>query len=108
MGTILEKVVARGVPLLDAEGADKQILALLRQVGKLEIETAAQAEGLKLARQRLSSLADRNAALENAIKAISAVCYWRVMGYCHLVCGGRAFCDVAGLAGFTNPDMRGI
>ena len=102
MRTILEEVVARGVPLLDAEGADKQILALLRQVGELEIESAAQAEGLKLALQRLCSLADRNAALENAIKAISAECYWRTTGYCNLDCAGRAFCDVTGLKGFTK------
>jgi len=104
MGTILEEAVARAVPFLDAESANKQILTLLRQVGELEIEAAAQVEGLKLTRGQVSTLADRNAALENAIKAISAVCYWRAMGYCYLDCGGRTFCDVTGLTRFAKPE----
>lgn len=107
MNTILEEAVALAVPFLDAEAANKQIIALLRQVGKLEIEAAALAEGLKLAQGQVSSLRERNAALEVAIEAISAVCYWRAMGYCWLECPGRAFCDVAGLIGFAKPDMRG-
>jgi hypothetical protein len=99
MSTILEAVVERGAPL-DMATAKEQILALLRQVGNLEMESAARLEALGLARRQISGLADRNAAQENGIKAISAKCYWREVGSCDLACGGRAFCDPKGLAGF--------
>jgi hypothetical protein len=74
--TLLEEVVDRGVPFMDAETANEEILKLLRQVGQLE---------------------SRNAALENGIKAISLECGWRVKGYCDLSCEGRGFCDTSGL-----------
>jgi hypothetical protein len=85
MSTILEEAVARGVKITGPGGAEAQILKLLRQVGQLE---------------------ERNAALENGIKAISARCYWRRMGYCDLSCPGRVFCDVTGLAAFDFSKLH--
>jgi hypothetical protein len=99
MTTILEAVVERGTPL-DMATAKEQILALLRQVGNLEMESAARLEALGLARRQITTLEWRNAALEIGIKAVSARCYWREVGSCDLACGGRAFCDTKGLAGF--------
>jgi hypothetical protein len=74
--TLLEEVVERAVPFMDAETANEEILKLLRQVGQLE---------------------SRNAALEMGIKAISRNCAFRDQGYCDLNCYGRAFCDTEGL-----------
>lgn len=102
MSTILEAVVDRGAAQLGAEEAREQILILLRQVGQLEMESAARLEALRLAGEKINGLAERNAALEIGIKIISGQCSWRVYRQCDLACGGRAFCDAEGLTVFGN------
>jgi hypothetical protein len=104
MSSILEAAVDRGTPL-DMETAKEQLMALLRQVGNLEIESAARLEALRMARRQITTLEWRNAALETGLKAVSAKCYWRDMGSCDLACGGRAFCDAQGLAGFEVREV---
>ena len=103
--SILEAAVSRGY---EPEEAQAQILALLRQVGQLEIEAAARLEAVKLARRQAEALAARNAALEIGLKAVSAKCFWRVQRRCDLTCSGQAFCNVEGLAGFERPDPEGV
>lgn len=91
MSPLLEEVVARGVEAMGPEATAAQMLALLRQVGELE--------------NSLAAVKERNADLENGIKAISAKCYWRSMGYCDLACPGRVFCDVYELCGIKFSEV---
>ena len=105
--SILEAAVSRGY---EPEEAQAQILALLRQVGQLEIEAAARLEAVKLARRQAAALAERNAALEDGLQVVSGRCGWRQRSCCDLECSGRAFCDVTGLYGIRFPradDPRG-
>jgi len=101
--SILEAAVGRGY---EPEAAQAQILALLRQVGQLEGDMAFANKAVKDFQQEIIALAERNAALENGIKAVSARCYWREMGSCDLACGGRAFCDAGGLAVFAVREAK--
>jgi len=82
--TILTAAVERGLFGLTDE-AGEQIMKLLRQVGQLE---------------------ERNASLESGLKAVSARCFWRSMGYCDLACPGRTFCDAGGLRGFDFSRLQ--
>jgi len=91
-------------PLLDVTTADQQILVLLREIGELKRDLATHVGAKNAGRRRIGILQDRNASLEDGIKAVSARCYWRSMGYCDLGCSGRMFCDVKGLRAFNAKE----
>jgi hypothetical protein len=90
---IIEQAVRAATPFMTAEEANEEIIRLLQQVGRLERSEA--------------TLKERNAHMENGLKAASAQCAWRQLGYCNLHCGGRVFCKaddleaVDGLAGLA-------
>ena len=78
--TIIAAAVEKGLPRSRTE-IEVQMVTLLRQVGNLE---------------------ERNAALENGIEAVSAMCFWRTKRLCLQDCPGRTFCDTKGLTGIAH------
>ena len=91
-------------PLLDVTTVNQQILMLLCKIGELKRDLATHVGAKNAGRRRIGILQDRNASLEDGIKAVSARCYWRSMGYCDLGCSGRMFCDVKGLRAFNAKE----
>lgn len=89
--TILSAAVAKGIELLPINEVNEGIVELHRQVSDLESTNSTRKQVIKI-------LHNRNAALWDAIRAISTHCSWRQMGFCDLLCSGRAFCKTEGLA----------
>jgi len=58
------------------------------------------------ANREVERLKERNAWLENVLRAVSAQCRWRETGLCDLDCPGRRFCDCEGLTVFQQGGER--
>jgi len=95
--TILAAAVAKGMELLPFNEANERIVALHQQVGDLECAIGLLKEAVKTLKTQKKALENRNAALEDGIKAISAHCSWRELGFCDVLCSGRSFCKTDGL-----------
>ncbi len=86
-----------GLPFLPAEEANAKLVAQHQEIGDLNCASKLLLSVNQKQKERIAALTSRNAALEDAIKAISAQCVWRTTKVCDVDCGGRAFCEVEGL-----------